>query len=158
MRTESHPIGFRKYVLLSMFGVRLRLHVWRDGGVDSRHNHRWWFVSVPLIGRFVETRYQEAAGNDMLKIAVLDEAGRRDSGRVYRKSGLSSLDSEKTRIRYPLIPYYCPIDAIHSLVPMSGGLHASLVLIGRLQKDSSDIWRHADKLDVPLDSADDHQP
>jgi hypothetical protein len=152
MHSEMHPVGFRKYILIAASGYRLRLHVWRGPGNDSRHNHRWWFVSMPLIGCFVETRYRERPGDDFLKIAVYDEGAMRDRGRVYRQSGDSGLDVVRIRSRYPLIPYLCRIGEIHSFVPRGSGLHVSLVLVGRLCRETSDIWRSPDNLDIPLDS------
>jgi hypothetical protein len=151
MRSENHPVGFRKFILLSAFGCRLRLHVWPDGGgSDSRHNHRWWFVSLPLLGKFKEMRYCESPGQSYLKIDVLDADGVRDTERIYRAGDRSSLTVVGEHIRRPLIPYFCPVGAIHSLVPIGEGRHASLVLVGPIRRNSSDIWRKPDEVDVDL--------
>lgn len=153
MKTEVHPIGFRKYVLLSFRGYRLRLHVWPKGeGVDSRHNHRWWFISMPLVGRFVDTRFREvSASGQYLKINVADRDGVRDGERSYHLKGESDLEVVKRRIRYPLIPYLCRFGEIHSYVPYKRGFHASLVFLGRLRTETSEIWRSPDRLDVALE-------
>ena len=153
MFTEKHPVGFKKYILIAAFGYRLRLHVWRGVGNDSRHNHRWWFVSVPLIGTFEETRFREHAGQEFAKISVLDESGRRDGGRLYQLEGTSDLEVVRVHRRYPLIPYLCRVGEIHSLVPDKRGLHASLVLVGRLQRVESDIWRYPENIDVPVETS-----
>jgi hypothetical protein len=152
MKTEDHPIGFKKYVLLSFLGYRLRLHVWpRGGGSDSRHNHRWWFISVPLVGRFIDTRYVEVDGpGDFMKIDVLDKGGVRDGERVYHADGESNLVVRKTYTRYPLVPYLCQDGAVQSYVPRGRGFHASLVVLGRLRRDKSEIWRDPNAIDVPL--------
>jgi hypothetical protein len=152
MRTEEHPVGFKKYILLTAFGYRLRLHVWRGGGNESRHNHRWWFISVPLFGRFEEIRYQEVAGNHYLKISVYDEGGQRDTERIYCQLDETGLEALRVHTRYPFLPYHCPEGAIHSLVPRRSGIHASLVLSGTLRRQTSEIWRIAGKLDVQLNT------
>ncbi|NJC12943.1 hypothetical protein F4558_002769 [Micromonospora profundi] len=153
MKTEMHPIGFRKYILMSFRGYRLRLHVWPDGvGTDSRHNHRWWFVSMPLFGRFLDTRFREVpASGRYLKIDVADRDGVRDGERSYHLKGESDLEVVKRKIRYPLIPYLCRFGEIHSYVPYKPGFHASLVFLGRLRRQTSEIWRDADHLDVKLE-------
>jgi hypothetical protein len=153
MKKENHPVGFKKYVLISVLGYRVRIHVWSDGhGNDSRHNHRWWFVSIPLVGKFVESRYREVNGESFVKIDVADKSGIRDGDRRYIARGFSGLEVMARRIRRPLVPYVCPVGAIHSLVPDGGGLHVSLVFSGRLQSATSEIWRRPDSIDVPLDS------
>lgn len=153
MKKESHPIGFRKYILFSFFGYRLRLHVWPTGqGTESRHNHRWWFVSMPLIGRFDDTRYREVEpSGDFVKIDVTDRDGMRDGERRYRQKAPSDLQLIKKNIRYPFVPYLCRLGEIHSYVPHGPGLHASLVFVGRLKKENSEIWRKSNDVDVQLD-------
>lgn len=152
MKKENHPVGFRKYILLSLLGYRLRLHVWVNGrGNDSRHNHRWWFVSVPLFGRFVETRYREIPGRSLVKIAVADRNGVRDNARLYTRKGESELEIVARKVRWPLLPYFCPVRDVHSLVPNGGGVHMSIVLCGRPQSEITEIWRRPDFVDVPLD-------
>lgn len=155
MKTETHPIGFRKYILLSLFGYRLRLHVWPKGeGTDSRHNHRWWFVSVPLFGKFIDTRYSEVeTSNELLKINVTDRDGVRDGQRSYHLKGASGLVVRETKVRYPFLPYLCRFGEVHSYVPHRRGFHASLVFIGRLRSEASEIWRSSEALDVSLETA-----
>jgi hypothetical protein len=129
----------------------VRLHVWKGSqGSDSRHNHRWWFVSMPLIGRFVDVRYSDAQGSEFLRINVSDTDGR-DSSREYRLEGSNSLSIRQRYIRYPFIPYFCKIGDIHSYYPLRSGLHASLVLSGPIRRDTSDIFRTPDGLDVRLE-------
>jgi len=108
---------------------------------------------VPLIGTFEETRYHEHSGKKFAKISVLDESGCRDSGRSYQLEGASDLEVVRVHRRYPLIPYLCRIGEIHSLVPHKAGLHASLVLVGRLRRVQSDIWRYPENIDVPVESS-----
>lgn len=152
MRGENHPVGFRKLVLLSLGGFRLRLHVWpKGGGNDSRHDHRWGFISLPILGRFTETRYRAVEGDSFLRIAVADTEGMRDSERRYVSHGESNLEVERIKTRYPMVPYICRSGQIHSLVPRGTGRHASLVLTGRIKKETSDIWRRHDAVDVDLE-------
>lgn len=143
MSTEWHPLGFRKYVLLSFRGYRIRLHIWPKGeGNDSPHNHRWWFLSVPLVGRFTEERFEEVTETGkMRKFDVSDKGGIRDGRREYVAKGPSSPIRVGNQIRYPLVPYFCRVGAIHSLTPYGKGFHASVVLTGRPVRRKSEMWQ-----------------
>jgi hypothetical protein len=65
---ERHPLGFRRYEL-RLFGRAIRLHYWpancQPG--EDRHTHQYPFVSVPLLGRFADTRYVEVPGDEWQK-------------------------------------------------------------------------------------------
>ena len=104
---------------------------------------------MPLIGRFIETRYEQTPGTEYLRIDVRDTEGR-DSERIYRAVDSSSLRVARKVTRYPLIPYICRIGQIHSFEPRGRGLHATLVLVGPIKREESDIWRKPQELDVPL--------
>lgn len=153
MKIEHHPNGFTKFVVGTFFGYRIRIHYWPKGAnkSESRHNHRWWFVSIPLLGRFVDNRYAEVADGDTMRIKVFDENGR-DSGRTYTLDGTSGLLLRRTYVRYPLIPYFCGRREIHSYYPRGNGRHMSLVIISPVKVEFSDIWRDPGELDVELKS------
>ena len=143
MKIENHPNGFKKIIVGSIFGYRIRIHYWRKGAPksESRHNHRWWFVSIPLLGRFLDSRYEEVKDGSTMRIKVFDEDDQRDSGRVYTLDGKSGLRLRRSYVRYPLIPYFCSKDEIHSYYPRGDGRHVSLVIISPLKVDFSEIWR-----------------
>jgi hypothetical protein len=106
---------------------------------------------MPLIGRFVDTRYRETAAGNYLKIDVADRDGVRDDERRYSVSGESNLEVVQRRIRYPFLPYLCRFGEIHSYIPKGKGLHASLVFTGRLRAKVSNIWRDPRAVDVELE-------
>jgi len=151
---ENHPNGFTKIIIGATFGYRIRLHYWPKGAdkSESRHNHRWWFISIPLLGRFVDNRYTETQDGQTMRIKVLDRNDIRDSTRSYILDGTSGLRLRRTYIRQPFIPYICSVGEIHSYYPKGDGRHASLVIISPLKANSSDIWRDSGELDVELES------
>jgi hypothetical protein len=158
MYVENHPNGFTKIIIGTIFGYRIRLHYWPKGAdkAESRHNHRWWFISVPLLGRFVDNRYMETEDSQTMRIKVLDRNDIRDSKRAYVSDGTSGLRLRRTHIRKPLIPYVCRLGEIHSYYPEGDGRHASLVMISPLKTKTSDIWRDPDELDVELEGPEAH--
>lgn len=154
MKIERHPNGFTKIILGTFFGYRLRFHYWpsSEKKFRSRHNHRWWFISIPVLGAFVDNRYEELEGiSSTMRIAVSDRRDVRDSERVYSLEGTSVLRLRASHTRYPLIPYLCRLGEIHSYYPKGNGPHGSLVIISPLRTDTSDIWRDPEELDVELD-------
>lgn len=155
MKIENHPNGFTKIIVGGILRYRVRVHYWPTGAPksESRHNHRWWFISIPLLGRFVDNRYTETQAGDELRIKVLDRNDVRDSSRVYALEGASGLQLRKRYIRYPLVPYLCRLGEIHSYYPHGDGRHVSLVIISPIKVDFSEIWRDPDDVDVELESS-----
>jgi hypothetical protein len=130
MKATFHPNGFFVRVLHQFSnGMRLRLHTWPADRSDRSdpHDHRTWFISLPLCGRFIEHRYREVPGSiPIYKCRVTTGAERLD---VHR-DGQSGLERIETKIRYPGIPYYCSKEVIHSYSPARKRFAASLVLFG----------------------------
>lgn len=154
MKIEHHPNGFTKLTLGSIFGYRIRVHYWprTEEKYGSRHNHRWWFISMPLFGAFTDNRYEEVPDSNTMRIKVTDQGNVRDSKREYALEGTSGLRLKAKHIRYPLFPYLCRLGEIHSYYPKGNGRHASLVIISPLKTGSSEIWRDPEELDVELES------
>jgi hypothetical protein len=154
MKSEHHPNGFTKIILGSIFGYRIRVHYWpkSEQKYKSRHNHRWSFTSAPLLGAFVDKRFEEIPGNKTMRISVSDSDGLRDSARKYSLEGTSGLRLKAEYIRYPLIPYLCHLGEIHAYYPKGNGRHLSLVIISPLKTESSEIWRDPEELDVEIDT------
>jgi hypothetical protein len=154
MKIEHHPNGFTKFILGSVFGYRIRVHYWprAEKKYRSRHNHRWWFISMPLFGAFIDNRYEEVPDNNTMRISVTDQGNMRDSKREYILEGRSGLRLKAEHIRYPPIPYLCRLGEIHSYYPKGNGPHASLVIISPLKTRSSEIWRDPEELDVELET------
>jgi hypothetical protein len=147
---ERHPLGYTKVNLLSMFGYRVRLHIWHRETVEDAHNHRWNFVSVSLLGRFADTRYMEVPAKF---VAGFAEPGPervscypdRGTGRRYQPVTQDVLprvvQPVMVHLRRPLRPWRCRLGEIHSFRPEGRGPHVSLVLTGRPRAASSDVWR-----------------
>ena len=136
----EHPIGFRKVELLSLFGFRIRLHIWHGTGSEAPHRHRWPFVSIPLWGRFADTRWQVRAGGCHAPAGggVAVHSG----GRRYRRllGAGDTVTKAGTYVRRPLVPYRCGLDDIHSAAPIGTGRHISRVLLGRARSQVSMMW------------------
>lgn len=132
MKAVLHPNGFLIRLLHTFSnGIRLRIHTWPRGErrLDSPHDHRSWFVSIPLWGKFIERRFEGGGGKsryDVLRCHSTSSNGIP----VTSPDGFGSLTEVSRQKRYPLIPYLCPAGAIHSLVPEKPGFAATIVLFG----------------------------
>jgi hypothetical protein len=138
---ERHPLGFRRYEL-RLFGRAIRLHYWpancQPG--EDRHTHQYPFVSVPLLGRFADTRYVEVPGDEWQKHTC--QTGTKTAARSMREApGRSGLRPVGRYVRRPLRPYRCASSAIHWHRPVGKGRHASLVFVGRTLAKPSDVYR-----------------
>lgn len=140
----THPLGYRKINLTPQWRWwRIRLHVWRPGAQvsDKPHDHRWGFVSLPLWGRFVDTRYERTGELAGVDVAVPD----RGAGRRYLPSYEPGIEQVSQALRRPPLPYRCRIGEIHSYVPAGSGWHVSLVFTGRERTTSSRVWSHPEE-------------
>lgn len=131
-----HPNGFWIY-LVKVFksGARLRLHYWPSDSnkLESPHDHRSWFVSLPLFGIFEERRYVEAQGGMVvLKCHATSSGG--NGKPLTTPIGRGGVRQISRHWRIPLIPYFCGEKVIHSYVPRSPGPALSLVLFGPHRK------------------------
>jgi hypothetical protein len=153
VKVEKHPNGFTKVVIGSIFGFRLRLHYWPKTAEKSysRHNHRWWFISIPIIGIFVDNRYEEITNATTLRIDVADQGPLRDSERIYSMAGNSGLRLKAMHLRLPFLPYICRVGEIHSYYPKGTSRHASIVITSPIKARTSQIWRDPGELDVKLE-------
>lgn len=138
----THPLGFRRLHLAGLSGWTVKLHVWRRDRIKGdRHNHlqyRFGFLSVPLWGRFVDTRWLPTAGDEYEWVHCVSDDGYRTE-----RVGWSGLEEVSQRRRWPLVPYRCRPTAIHSLRPV-GRVGVTLVLFGpRIAGVASDVWRRA---------------
>lgn len=139
MKRQEHPNGFGVRLLRTFKnGMRLRLHTWVPGvdRLKTPHDHRSWFISLPLWGRFLEQRYEEVRPFERRTFysrpyQVLRCHQTSSNGRpITTPEGDSQLISVSSHTRYPLVPYFCGSGAIHSFVPIRPGFAASLVLFG----------------------------
>lgn len=130
-----HPNGFWIYLVKAFWnGARLRLHYWPRGEkrLDTPHDHRSWFISVPLWGRFLEKRFVEADGEDFEVLRCHQTSG---NGKPLTTSiGVGNVRQTSQRYRYPFIPYFCGLGAIHALVPKGLGPAITVVLFGPPKK------------------------
>lgn len=135
----KHALGFHRYEL-SLFGYRLRLHVWLRGQIsEDRHNHQYGFVSMPLFGRFEESRWLEVPGDEYRRLTCETARGASPM-RVLPSPARSDLRLRWKRLRRPLVPWVCRPHEVHSLEPL-GRFAVSLVLCGRVLERPSDVWR-----------------
>ncbi len=122
-----HPNGFYVKLLASLSGFRVRFHYWPKASVDkSPHNHRSWFLSLPLWGSLTETRYEEVPGDVYDKHACGVTPG--NGSPVAEPAGTGNLNSVSEHTRRTYVPYFCSKDTIHSVA--SHGRTLTLVLFG----------------------------
>jgi len=138
----EHPLGFRKIRLLRVAGCTVRLHVWHGGVNEDPHSHRWSFLSLPLLGRFVDTRWTVVAGDGWTVYDCEPPSG--GARPPLREVGPSRLVELRRVVRRPLWPYVCRRGEIHSYRPEGAGRHVSLVFLGRPRRSVSQVWRRVD--------------
>lgn len=146
-RGALHPNGFTIRVL-RVFGngMRVRLHRWPPSAarLDTPHDHRSWFVSVPIWGTFIERRFREEsrASADYVVLRCHSTSG--NGNPITSRERRTGLIEESVSMRLPLVPYYCPADVIHSFVPMGDGFAASIVFFGPNKKTPRAFVSEAD--------------
>lgn len=130
-----HPNGFWVYLLKTFWnGARIRLHYWPRGQkrLDTPHNHRTWFVSIPLWGLFTEKQYVEVEGDNFNVVKCHSTTS--GSSVLTTPVGKGNVCQTKSKIRIPLLPYYCGMESIHSFTPIGKGPAVTLVLFGPPKK------------------------
>lgn len=140
MSVSKHPNGFIVKLLHTFSnGARLRLHRWSKNRVSENdpHDHRTWFISIPLWGIFEEHRYEEIEGD--IPIYRCRSTTSKERLDIY-KDGQSGLKLVSRKIRLPFIPYFCSMEKIHTFQPLSNGFAASLVLFGPPKNYTPKAW------------------
>lgn len=140
MKNEQHPNGFVVRLLYTFWnGARIRLHRWYEGRSTENdpHDHRTWFISIPIWGVFEEFRYKEVEGD--IPIYRCRSTTSKKRLEIYQ-DGKSGLKLVSRHIRLPLIPYYCSMEKIHTVQPLSKGFAASLVLFGPPKNYRPKAW------------------
>lgn len=137
MNANPHPNGFVVRLLANFRGYRLRLHTWpanpKRQRLETPHDHRSWFLSLPLWGWFSEWRFiQHDPGccHSRVYNVLRCHSTSGNGAPITTPDGHAGLIPDSRHIRRPLIPYFCPEEAIHSFVPLDQGFAASLVLFG----------------------------
>lgn len=60
--------------------------------------------------------------------------------RTVDRGGMSGLERIQTKTRYPMIPYFCSKDVIHSYAPAKKSFAASIVLFGPVRNKIPKAW------------------
>jgi len=142
MKGTLHPNGFVIRLLCAFRnGMRLRLHTWPTGvpRLESPHDHRSWFISIPLWGSFLERRYREEPSDTSMDVqrCHATTSGNGTPHVTFERTG--GVAEVMTTMRRAFMPYFCPADAIHSFAPTSPRFAASLVLFGP-PKRTPRVW------------------
>lgn len=124
-----HPNGFVIRLLYTFWnGARLRLHTWKKRPtINDPHDHRTWFVSMPIWGLFREVRYTEVSGD--IPIYRCRTSPNKERLEIFLE-GSSGLQPISSCLRLPFVPYLCRQNEIHTLEPVIDGFCATLVLFG----------------------------
>ena len=139
-RIQRHPTGFLKAVLFEGLGRTIRIHFWpkgRNGVRPDVHGHRFRFVSVPILGTFVERRYERTGRTDH---AIVNCA---DNGGILEDGGRGGIRVVSTTLRKPFRPYACGLDQIHDFEPASDRPSLTIVFMGRRRKDRAPVYQPA---------------
>lgn len=138
----NHPVGYMKFVLLDAgpYG-NIRLHYWPKGKVGCRgdfHDHRWSFLSIPLLGTFSEERFKRVPGEKLILCASypLQKSGERE----FKPIGRGALHYENTFLHEPLVPFSGTGGVVHRLFPEKNTPAVSLVFRGPIARDYAEVW------------------
>jgi hypothetical protein len=127
--STRHVLGFDKFVLLSLGGSELRMHVWWPGDLRRRehiHNHRFPFASVVLAGT-LRSQMFELAESGRKMIHFHETSSRPDDGWRFQRVGSVSIRECLSVEVTPGSAYTMGIDLFHRVEPGSE-LTATLVL------------------------------
>lgn len=129
-RSFAHPLGFRKFVLLSGRRFELRLHVWLPGATvvgEHVHNHRFAFASYLLCGQLTSNLYELAA--DGVLAAGYRESRSEDSKKyLFHSTGLVRALRRETAELSTGMCYFMHPEALHQISPATHAPAASLVV------------------------------
>ena len=135
----NHPNHFAKLILNDdqAAGTKLRLHIWENPSSQPAklfsevHNHRWSFVSIPLLGTFKELRFKEIEErpvSDKVYSVYRYECYPRNASAQEIKGGEKvTLLQDEEHIRNAGELYFCDAGAVHHYDPMTYPA-ASLIL------------------------------
>lgn len=159
-RSYVHANGFAKIVLARSDDGRdqIRLHVWPDSSAPDPgdvHDHRWSFVSLPLLGAFSESRFTESStGDDRCVYQCHPRQGRQ--WLTLQGPADAKLEQLSAADRQPGESYDCRWGEIHRFGPSVAGVAATLVLVGAPQRAFANVYCEdslaPDELRVPSPS------
>jgi hypothetical protein len=159
-RSYIHANGFAKIVLARSDNgqEQLRLHIWPESSTPDpgdTHDHRWSFVSLPLLGTFSEGRFTETTTGDDRCVYQCDSRQGRE-WLTLRGPMEVKLEQVSAAERQPGESYSCRWGEIHNFGPSSSGVAATLVLVGEPQRAFANVYREdsltPDELTVPSPS------
>lgn len=153
MKKVMHPGGFQKITLISVFGFRLRAHIWRNftEEIEDPHEHRWLLLSLPVWGRFQDYRWQEIEGDSHQVFSATPYS--QTPGEDHYRSNLTQARRTGLKLvnvwnRRPFVPYHCKSSEIHSYRPVGSGFHMSLVVTVRTSKSAGYVYREREVINA----------
>jgi hypothetical protein len=148
-RSYRHSNGFVKVPLQTgaALGEAFRLHMWDNSPADSDiHDHRWDFVSMPILGSFLERRYKLQDGREG---QLLECRPRAQSGTIAvtpLKRARAVLIEEAERVAGK--PYECHSRVLHAIDPTNDRVAATLVIRGPTLRGSALVHKSPDTPNV----------
>ena len=139
--SESHPLGFDKFVLLTSPIYALRLHIWwpraTQGGGGDIHNHRFSFASAVIAGRIEVSSYR--LGTPGRKMTQIVEGRAKNS--IYKYSELG--DVRVKRIATLAVgrgsAYYMDSTELHRVQMLDEDMSATLFIRSRDERSSTTL-------------------
>jgi hypothetical protein len=136
----NHPNHFAKLILNNdkEAGIKLRLHIWENPLPNQStklfsevHNHRWSFVSIPLLGTFKELRFKEIEeappSEKVFSVYKYECYPRSQSSQEIKGGAKVTLLQNEECIRSAGELYFCDAGAVHHYEPITYPA-ASLIL------------------------------
>jgi len=154
-RSYDHVNGFTKIVLFESEDkkVKIRLHLWGEkyqkSTISDLHDHRWSYISIPIIGELRESRFVENleknSCNSLKKVKY--NCFSRGESEWLNLEGyeIVSLIKDTTKLHETGNVYFCAAGEIHQLEPTTLPC-ASIVVTFEPIKDYARVYR--DKIET----------
>lgn len=149
-KSYNHVNGFSKIVLFESKDrlVKIRLHLWQPnykrGNLSDLHDHRWSYLSIPIIGGVKEKRFSEVEFSKRVggQKKVRYECFSRGDTEWLNLEGyqiVSLLEKNDTIHEIGKI-YFCEAGEIHQIEPLSLP-SATIVITFHPIKNSARVYR-----------------
>jgi hypothetical protein len=127
--SESHPLGFDKFVLFASPLYEVRIHIWWPDAAKGRgdiHNHRFSFASAVIAGAIQVSSYR--AGRPGVAMTRLAES--RVESNVYEYNPVGSVEVKRitTLALSRGSAYYMDSSELHRVEVMGKGMTATLFI------------------------------
>jgi hypothetical protein len=149
--SESHPLGFDKFVLVASPLYEVRIHIWWPDAAQGRgdiHNHRFSFASAVIVGAIQVSSYR--TGRSGVTMTRLAES--RVESNVYEYNPVGSVHVERatTLALSGGSSYYMDSSELHRVKIVGSGITATLFIRSRDERENTIVITETDIRKAPM--------